>query len=73
MCMSVGLCMSHICWCSWKPEEGIGSSGAGGDLPWLMRIKLDPLEEEKVFLTTEPSLKIQLLFFALCLKQDLAL
>lgn len=61
-------CVYHICAGVLRNQKKVSvppGVGGGGDLPWWLGIKFDPLEEEKVFLTTESSLKIQLLFFLL--------
>ena len=49
-------------WCPWRPEEDVRSSGIGvtdGDeLPCgCWESNLDPLEEQPVLLTIEPSLQ----------------
>lgn len=43
--------------CPWRPEEGIGSPGAGVTGTCELRINSGPLPKEYTLLTTEPSLQ----------------
>lgn len=54
------MCQMHIS--VQKPEEGIGSPGAGViegcELPWrYWELNLDPMEEQPVLFTTESSIR----------------
>lgn len=65
MCASIlSACMyvHHKCaWCSWSPEEGIGSPGTGigngCELPGGWGTKPGPSAERGKFLAAEPSLQ----------------
>lgn len=75
MYVSVGLCVSlclSVCatcvWrCLWKPIEGILSRGSKGIGSWeplgrWWELKLSPLKEEQVLLTTETFLQPHMMF-----------
>jgi len=63
VCVCVCVCV-HKCvcaWCSSKSEEGIGSLGNGGTDAYEASCRCwesnpDPLEEQPVLLSSEPSL-----------------
>ena len=61
-CLCVCMMTACVCLGLWRPEEGTGSPGTGVTTPvsscmsecW--QPKPAPLQEQKAFLTTEPSL-----------------
>lgn len=49
--------MPYVCGCPWRPEEATGHPGAGSSTVLENKLSWDPLEDQQVLFTTEPSLK----------------